>query len=90
MRKVLEKNDWNIDLGIRLLESYQKVQTITEEEMMQLYYRFDYPEKFWKIVNYYYNSGKSFISCRNMEKLDKLLKNQEVQLKFMNRLKNML
>ena len=28
-----------------------------------------YPEKFWKIVNFYYNTGKAWIPEKNMEKL---------------------
>ena len=45
---------------------------------MQLRYRLAYPEKFRKIVNYYYNSGKAWIPGKNMEKLA-LLQEQEQQ-----------
>ena len=37
-----------------------------------------YPEKFWKIINFYYNSRKSWVSGRNYEKLESLI-NQERQ-----------
>lgn len=90
MRKVLEKNNWSENLGNKLLESYEKEYPFTQEEKKQLYYRFLYPEKFWKIVNFYFNSGKSFISIRNMEKLEKVLKSQEDMQKFIFSLKSMI
>ena len=46
---------------------------LTAGDFVQLYYRFAYPEKFWKIANFYYNSGKVWIPGRNMEKLEKLV-----------------
>ncbi len=55
---------------------------------MQLYYRFRYPEKFWKIVNFYYNSGKAWIPGRNLEKLEKLLAQEEEKVKFLENYKS--
>ncbi len=79
MRKLLEKNNWNVELGRELLHAYNEERTLREEELLQLKYRFYYPEKFWKIVNFYYNSPKSWISCKNGEKLSKLLEQEEAK-----------
>ena len=76
-RKMMEKNNWSKELGMFILESYQKQKCISEEEKYQLYYRLSYPEKFWKIVNFYYNSPKAWIPAINMEKLDKIIKQEE-------------
>ncbi|HKM04979.1 MAG TPA: CotS family spore coat protein [Lachnospiraceae bacterium] len=83
MRKVMEKTNWSETVGNMILESYDKEKTLTTEEKSQLYYRFLYPEKFWKIVNFYYNTGKAWIPGRNMEKLEKLLKQEEEKMKFL-------
>lgn len=72
MRKILEKNNWSQTLGDMLLAEYNKIKPLGEQDYRQLYYRFAYPEKFWKIVNFYYNSGKAWIPGRNMEKIEKL------------------
>ena len=72
LRKLLEKNNWSQTLGNMLLESYNKVRSLTNWDYKQLYYRLAYPEKFWKIVNFYYNSGKAWIPGRNMEKIERL------------------
>ncbi len=79
MRKLLEKNNWDVELGKELLRAYNEERPLQEEELLQLKYRFSYPEKFWKIVNFYYNSPKSWISCKNGEKLTKLLEQEEAK-----------
>jgi len=76
-RKLLEKNNWDLVLGRELLHTYNEVRNLREEELLQLKYRFMYPEKFWKIVNYYFNSSKAWISCKNTEKLESILSQEE-------------
>lgn len=83
MRKLLEKNNWSQTLGDMLLCAYDAERTLSEKDYMQLYYRFAYPEKFWKIVNFYYNSGKAWIPGRNMEKLEKLLLQEKEKQEFL-------
>ena len=76
-RKMMEKNNWRGELGQFVLQNYQKQKPISEEDRLQLYYRLSYPEKFWKIVNFYFNSPKVWIPAKNMEKLEKILKQEE-------------
>lgn len=83
MRKLLEKNNWSQTLADTLLASYDGERTLSKKDYMQLYYRFAYPEKFWKIVNFYYNSGKAWIPGRNMEKLEKLLAQEKAKQDFL-------
>ena len=58
MRKILEKSNWTVSAGERLLKAYVQIRPLSAAERINLYYRFAYPEKFWKIVNFYYNSAK--------------------------------
>ena len=76
-RKMLEKSSWLPEVGEALLDAYEKELELTPVSGRQLYYRFSYPEKFWKIVNYYYNRGKAFIPDKNREKLEVLLEQEE-------------
>lgn len=88
MRKLLEKGNWSIEMGNLLLETYHQERELAQEDYGQLYYRFVYPEKFWKIVNFYYNSGKSWIPGRNLEKMEKLLSQEEDKNKFLENYKS--
>lgn len=72
MRKILEKHDWDCRLGEKMLQAYQEVRPLTREEIENLRVRFAYPEKFWKLANYYYTHNKAWISEKNTEKLKKL------------------
>ena len=81
-RKMLEKSDWQAEVGEALLNAYEKELKLTQEDGRWLYYRFSYPEKFWKIVNYYYNRGKAFIPDKNREKLEVLLEQEARRKNF--------
>ncbi len=83
MRKLLEKNGWPQELGALLLAAYHEERPLSAEDYRQLYYRLSYPEKFWKIVNFYYNSGKAWIPGRNTEKLEKLLEQERDKVGFL-------
>lgn len=84
MRKLLEKSNWSVSLGMELLEAYEKEKPITAINRIDLYYRLAYPEKFWKIVNFYFNSGKAWIPGRNQEKLEKLIAQEKEKQRFLN------
>ena len=83
-RKMMEKNNWSKEMGKGILDSYQKKRTISEEEKYQLYYRLSYPEKFWKIVNFYYNSPKTWMPEKNREKLEGIWKQEEEKNIFLD------
>ncbi len=84
MRKLLEKSNWSVSLGRDILETYQKERPISAVSRIDLYYRLAYPEKFWKIVNFYYNSGKAWIPERNREKLEKLVRQEPEKQRFLD------
>ncbi len=88
MRKLLEKNGWSENTGFELVNAYNKVRTMEKEEYRQLYYRLAYPEKFWKIVNFYFNSGKAWIPGKNLEKLRKVAEQEKDKQVFLEKFKN--
>lgn len=87
MRKLLEKSGWSEKVGFDLVESYEKTRPMEKEEYRQLYYRLAYPEKFWKIVNFYYNSGKAWIPDKNMEKLVRVTQQEKSKQAFLENFK---
>ncbi len=86
LRKMLEKNDWDIELGMQLIESYTKNQSLKSESLHQLYGLLLFPEKFWKVTNHYMNSRKAWISGRDIDKLKKVIEQETKRLKFMENL----
>lgn len=84
MRKLLEKNNWSITLGRDLLNAYTDKRSLSAISYIDLYYRLAYPEKFWKIVNFYYNVRKSWIPEKNREKLLNLVSQERAKQIFLN------
>lgn len=78
-RKISEKAGWQLGLGDKILAAYQVNRDFTPSELRQIYYRLAYPDKFWKIVNFYYNSKKSWTPDKNMEKLDNLVRQERAK-----------
>ena len=85
LRKILEKSGWSVALGKELLEVYERIRPLPALSKIDLYYRLSYPEKFWKIANFYYNSGKAWIPGRNQEKLEKLLAQEKEKKEFLEK-----
>ncbi len=85
-RKIMEKNNWNPEIGEQLLKGYMDVRPVDAEEFDQFVLRLAYPEKFRKVVSYYYNSGKSWIPGKNYEKVERLLAQEQARQSFLKTL----
>ncbi len=86
MRKVMEKNNWDIMLMNLILDEYLTNSELKVHEMKLLYILMLYPEKFWKITNFYYNGKKSWISGRTIQKLINIQQQQELKNMFLQNL----
>jgi len=78
VRKMMEKNNWDVELGRTLIETYHEIYGLKEQERQYLYFYLAYPEKFWKLANHYYGSRKAWIPARYVQKLE-LLNAQQTQ-----------
>lgn len=48
--------------GEKILLAYHEIRPLTQAEVENLRIRFAYPEKYWKLANYYYTHNKAWIS----------------------------
>lgn len=83
MRKLLEKSNWSKELGRKILDTYNEINELSARSFVSLYYRLAYPEKFWKIVNFYYNSHKSWMPGKNLEKLQRVVEQEKEKQNFL-------
>lgn len=86
-RKISEKNDWSLSFGRRMLEAYEKHRKLSEWEKAQLWAKLSYPDKFWKIVNFYGNTRKSWMPDRNLEKLEQLVRQEKAKQELLTSLR---
>lgn len=83
-RKVMEKHNWDIVIGHQVIDLYNKIRPIPEDEYNVFKIMLTYPEKYWKVVNHYYNGNKSWIPDKNMEKLKLIYYQQKKKEAFLN------
>lgn len=86
LRKMMEKNQWDMELGRSLIQEYDNVAPLKEREYHHLYALLLFPERFWKISNHYMNSHKAWVSQRDIEKLEKVIKQEEKRINFIENL----
>lgn len=84
LRKVMEKNNWDLIYASELINSYDNQKKISKDEFELLYIMLLYPEKFWKVTNNYYNNKKSWVSNINIQKLNMICEQEEKKEQFLN------
>lgn len=89
-RKVMEKNGWDLSCAEICAENYLKEREMSATEKKLLIYRLSYPEKFWKIVNFYINTRKSVVMERNTDKLKKIMEQEPLREKGVSFLESLL
>ena len=83
LRKVMEKNHWDTNLGDKMLNCYDKNLPCKEGELEYIAICLAYPEKFWKAANSYYRSRKVWIPAKNLEKLELVIRQTEEKKHFL-------
>lgn len=68
--------------GITMLDEYDKVKPVSDIDL-ELLECFFFPEKFWKIINYYYNMNKAWIPPKSVEKLKAVTSVNSRRLEFL-------
>lgn len=86
LRKVMEKHGWKERLGDSILNAYSAIRPLRERELEYMKLRLVYPEKFWKIADFYYRSNKAWISVKNIEKMNMAIRQTEEKERFLSAL----
>lgn len=87
IRKIVEKNNYSFDIMIKMLNDYSKICKLDSDDIDYIYTLYCYPEKFYKISNQYINSPKNWISPKMIEKLSKVMEDEEQKIELLCELK---
>lgn len=82
LRKILEKNGWQLQMGLQCIACYENILPLSETEHLLLYLMFLYPDKYWKQINHYLSRSKTWIPERNLNKLKNLEMQEADRQKF--------
>lgn len=88
MRESLEKNGWDRKKGMTILESYAKKADLAKDEQEFIYIMLLFPEKYWKLLNGYFNHKKSWFSEQSLQKLRSLGEMEQCREQFLKNYEN--
>lgn len=86
LRKTVEKNNYSFDIMRGIIERYERICPLDEQDIEYIYILYCYPEKFYKISNQYINAPKNWISPKMLEKLNKVIQDEEKKQQLLNKL----
>ena len=86
IRKTVEKNNYDFEIMKSILETYNSLCSLTKKDIEYIYILYLYPEKFYKLSNQYINAPKNWISPKMMEKIDKIIMEEEQKQALLGKL----
>lgn len=87
MIKVLKRVDWNIEHAQLIIDSYNEISPLKEEEYRVLFAFLLFPQRFWRLSNRYYYNEVNWPSNTFNNKLEDLISEQERYTKFIDNFK---
>ncbi|WP_125153318.1 CotS family spore coat protein [Clostridium rectalis] len=82
MIKVLKRVDWNIEYANLIIDSYNSVYPIKENEYKVLFAFLLFPQRFWRLSNRYYYNEVNWPQNTFNNKMEELIAEQEKYTKF--------
>jgi len=87
--KVLKRVDWNLEYAEIIINSYNEISPLKEEEYRTLFAFLLFPQRFWRLANRYYYNEINWPSNTFNNKLEELISEQEKYTKFIESFKEM-
>lgn len=90
LRRKMRRCDWDINEAKAIVKEYKSIETLSEEDYYVLKVILQFPQKFWRVVNKYYNSKRSWSEKSFVAKLQEVINEAEHHKKFMNRFEELM
>ena len=87
MVKVLKRNGWNIDYAKAILDSYNEISPLEEDEYRLIFAFLLFPQRYWRLANRYYYNEVNWAQNTFINKLEKLIAEQNSYLNFIEEFK---
>ncbi|MBV7272377.1 CotS family spore coat protein [Clostridiaceae bacterium UIB06] len=87
MIKVLKRVDWDIEQAELIINSYNEIDKLQEEEYRVLFAFLLFPQRFWRLSNRYYYNEVNWPSNTFNNKLEELISEQEKYMEFIESFK---
>lgn len=88
MTKVLKRVNWDMDFAKAIIDSYNEVSPLREDEYKVLYAYLQFPQRYWRLANRYYYNEVNWGQNTFASKIEAIIKEQEKFLAFLESFKN--
>lgn len=77
------KFNWSFDIALQIIESYNDIRSINKEEFKIMISIFQFPERFWRLANWYYYGKYTLNDISYYIKFKKAANDMELQMRFL-------
>ena len=88
MTKVLKRVNWDMNFAKAIIDSYNEVSEIREDEYKVLFAYLQFPQRYWRLANRYYYNEVNWGQNTFASKIEAIIKEQELFLAFLEGFKN--
>lgn len=88
MTKVLKRVNWDMDFAKAIIDSYNAVSPLREDEYKVLFAYLQFPQRYWRLANRYYYNEVNWGQNTFASKIEAIIKEQEQFLAFLESFKN--
>lgn len=82
LMKALKRMDWDIECGKAIIESYDNVSRLGDDEYKVLYAFLLFPQRFWRLTNRYYYNEVNWSQGTFDNKIKELIEEREQYINF--------
>ncbi|NLD51004.1 MAG: CotS family spore coat protein [Clostridiaceae bacterium] len=84
LRRKMRKCNWNVDEAQLIMSSYSSVESISLDEFSIMKIILQFPQKFWRVINKYYNSRRTWRERNYYSKFYEAVEEIDYHRRFMN------
>ncbi len=83
LRRRMRKCNWDIQKARLILDTYRKIEPLERDEMKVMKSMLQFPQKFWRVINRYYNSKRCWAQKNFTQMLEEVISEKDSHLQFM-------
>ena len=79
----MRKCDWNIEEAKIIIDEYRNIYQLSNDELFVLKLMLEFPQKFWRVANKYYNSRRSRVDTIFMLRMKEVIEEIDYSTRFL-------
>ncbi len=87
LRKIMSECNWNVEVAMSVINWYDTINKLDQDEIDIIVGLMEYPQKFWRIANRYYNSRRTRPERGFYNKLSDVVSEKEFFIDFLDKFK---